>query len=512
VSIGSVIVIEYDGTDITDHVIFAETSFECQMAAIPGAFTAVVRDEDRSRTFVTGKELTLSVDGVLVYGGFVTSAQRTYAFPADKTADLTHVRSRKWVLTGVDYNILFDKRVLRNTSDYTHDIADVTGSPTDGSIIRTYFSTYFDIPAGFNFTSTTYILDNYTFDTTGKYTWDTQGVKMRDVMEDLAQYGSVYWISADKQLHFRPVQDQLADWGFSDKPTTADRIGFRSGEMIEDASSIANDALVWGGSAWASNGGIVFARRENSASQTAHKRWQIAENRVGDSNYKIQAEVDARAKIIVDGNASGVFAEGSQGLVNPEQQFRATWFGQDVPTSGGNRLHLLPGQVVPIDLWVFSEDGGTTPFQMDLPLRQVRITFPDADPSTSPSTSYVQFEGFFGVLMSDPYWLWSYLRSIVPTVSRKRATSIIATADNSTTAPVYGAYYSDEPSPITDGSTTVFTIPFSYIALTLRVFLNGAQKIRGTDYTESDPANGEFTMATPPSSSDKLWVIALLAG
>jgi len=511
-SIGSVIAIEYDGTDITSNVLFAETSFECQMAAIPGAFTVTVRDEDRSLTFITGKELTLSVDGVLLYGGYVTSAQRTYAFPADKTSNLSQVKSRKWVLTGVDYNVLFDKRVLRNTSDFTHDIPDLTGSPTDGEVIRDHFPTYFDIPAGFNFTSATYILDNHTFSTTGKYIWDTQGVKMRDVMEDLAQYGSVYWIDATKQLHFQPVQDQLADWGFSDKPTSSDRIGFREGEMTEDASSIVNDALVWGGSAWASNGDIVFARRENSTSQTDHKRWQIAENRVGDANYKIQAEVDARAKIIVDGNASGTFAEGSQGLVNPEKQFRATWFAHDVPTSGGDRLHLLPGQVVPIELWVFSEDGGTTPFLMELPLRQVRITFPGLDPSTDPSGSYVQFEGFFGVLMSDPYWLWSYLRSLTPTFTRKKPTSIISTADNSTTGPVYGTYYSDVPDPDPDDSTTVFTIPFSYIALTLRVFVNGAQKSRGTDYTESDPANGEFTMAVAPSSSDKLWVIALLAG
>ncbi len=514
---GSTILIQYNGTDITSSVLFAETSFEAQMAAMPGSFTVTVRDIDRSRTFVTGKELTLTVDGTLVCGGWVTAATRTYAFPADKTNPLSGVKSRKWVLTGVDYNILFDKRVLRNTSAYTTDIPSVTGSPTDSTIIKTWFPTYFDIPAGFDFTSATRIVTNHTF--TSGYTWDTQGTKMRDVIEKLGEKGgSIYYINASKQLYYLPIQNDLITWGFSDKPNNlayssgiATR-GFRDGEMVEDASPIANDALVWGGSQWAANGDVVFSRRENAASQTTHGRWQISEMHVGDADYKIQSEVTARAKVIVDGNQSGTFAEGSKGLVNPEKQFRCTWFSHDVPTSASVRQHITPGKIVPIELWVFSTDGGTTPFTMNLPLRQIRITFPELDAATTPSKAWVQFEGFFGVLMSDPYWLWSFLRSIQPSTSRKAAGSLLSTATNATTSPTYGAYYSDEPSPATNGVVITFTIPFSYIGTTLRVFVNGIQKTRGTHYTETSPSAGSFTMVTAPGASDKLWVIATLAG
>ncbi len=509
---GSEIVITYDGDDITSSCLFELCSFESQMAAMPGSFTVVVKDPNQTLEFITGRELTLDVDGTRIYGGYILQVSKQYAFPASDTTVPSSVKGRQWVLQGVDYNIIFDKRVLRNTSGYTSDIPDGADGIFDGEVIRTLFDNYFDIPAGFDFSDTGRILDSHEF--TSGYSWDTQGVKMREVLEDLAQYGSIYYIDADKQLHFIPVQETAAGWGLSDNPNDAafgsgpptPNRGFREGEMIEDATAIANDALVWGGSAWADDGDIVFARRENATSISAHGRWQLAENRVGDANYKIQAEVDARAKVIVDGNESGTFAEGSKGLVNPAKQFRGAWFAHQVPTDAGVRQHLIPGQVVEIEMDVFN-------FTMNVPLRSVRITFPELDPTEDPSLAWVRFDGFFGVLMSDPYWLWAYLRSLQGrgVVSKSTSAFVVATASNSSVSPPYGSQYSDVPSPDPDGATTVFTIPFPYIATTLQVYINGALKSRGTHYTESDPTVGQFTMVTAPGSSDEMWVIAVLS-
>ncbi len=511
---GSVIVIEYDGGDITGSCVFDQCQFEAQMAAVPGTFTVVVRDITQALTFTTGKELTLDVDGIRLYGGFVMQVNETYFFPADDTTgDVSEVESRQWVLVGVDYNVLLDKLVLHNASNYTQNIPNVTGSPTDASIITGHFDDYFDIPAGFNFTNTSYIIANHTFSTTGNFVWMTQGSTMRQLLDERLgkPYGSVYWIDANKQFHFLPVQDTAAEWGFSDKPNNdpigvgTPTYGFRDGEFSEDASSVVNDALVWGGSEWAAGGDVVFDRRENATSITDHGRWQIGEVKVGDADYKSQAEVTARAKVIVDGNESGTFAEGSQGLVNPEKQFRCTWFSTEVPEDGGNPVHLVPGFVVPIRLYVFSDDGGVTPFAVDLPLRQVSINFPTLDAT---GDAYLEFTGSFAVLMSDPKWLWTFLRE---GATRIASTTVSSSADNSSVSPPYGAQYQGAPSPATDGVTTVFSIPFGYIGGTLQLYVNGL--LQDSDaYSESDPPTGEITLTFTPVATDELFVEATLSG
>lgn len=504
---GSDIVIEYDGTPISDHCIFAQCQFEGQMAAIPGSFTVVVRDMGQDQDFTTGKELTLTVDGVQLYGGYVLQVSRSYAFPADDT--LTDgpeaVESRQWILNGVDYNILFDKRVLRKLSSQTTSINDLVGPITDGDVIRDYFDNYFDIPAGFDFS--TQVVDNYTY--TDKFTWDTQGTTMRAVMERLALFGSVFWINAAKQLNYLPYQDTAAPWGFSDAPNgqaigddPVPLIGFRDGSYTEDATSVINDALVWGGSEWQANGDVVFNRQQDAASIAAHGRWQVGETHLGE--LKLQSSVTARAKAIVFGGDSGTLVAGSVGQVNPESQFRCTWFSTDVPVDS-LPVHLMPGDVVPIELWVFSDDGGVTPYQFSLPLRQVSMSFPTLDPT---GDAYVQFDGFFGLQMSDPYWLWDYLKK-----QRRAAvtTTVVASgADNDSVDPPPGSRYQGVPSPDPDGVLTTFTIPFPYIGGTLKVFLNGLLQARST-YTESDPATGEFTFDVAPESDDILFCEATLS-
>jgi len=505
----STILIEYDGTDITDSCIFSECSFESQMAAIPGQFTVLVRDMAQTHSFVTGRELTLTVDGQLLYGGYVLQVTKKYAFEADNTLnpDSTAVLSRQWLLIGVDWNILLDKRVLRNPANYTHDIPKVTGSHTDAYIIRTWFTTYFDIPAGFNFTSSADILDCFLY--TDGFTWDTQGTTMRLVLEKLGYWGGVYWISADKQLHFMPVQDVVAPWGFSDVPNHTTRIGFRDGDFTQDASAVINDALVWGGSEWTANGDVVFARRKDAVSVAAHGDWQLGEVRLGE--LKSQGMVNARAKVIVDGSESGIFRTGSKGLINPESQFRCTWFAHDVPSS-----HLLPGQVTPIELWVFSADGGATPFTTDLPLRSMTISFPGLDAN---GDAYVQFEGFFGVLMSDPFWLWDFLRA---QAGARQQTGVTYANDNSVNPP-YGAKYIGYATIAggfpADGSDRVFYVagaaadgPWGYIAGSLKVYLNGIPQQISVVYWESDPPSGVFTFVTAPHVGDVVRVEAVLTG
>ena len=197
---------------------------------------------------------------------------------------------------------------------------------------------------------------------------------------------------------------------------------------------------------------------------------------------------------------------GSQGLVNPEDQYTLTWFAHDVPLdNGGVRQHLIPGAVTTLNLWSFSEDGGVHPFAIDVPMRQVRITFPTLpgeNPGGEPKT-FVQFQGMFGLQMADPVWWWAFLRRMRPA---PQAQPIITTNNDSGSFPL-GSVFSGSPKEAPDGSRTVFSIRPTYQPGTLYVWLNGLPQSSGTSFTETtpdDPTGGTFTFATAPQSTDAI--------
>lgn len=513
---GSTVAIDYTApggtaSGITNHVLFGDAYFESQLAAIPGQFQMTVKDEDQTLDFVTGGEITLSIDGSKYYGGFITQVSRTFAVPADDTVSqaVSAVKTRQWKLAGVDYNVLLDKRILRNTSDYTHIIPSITTSTQDGDIIKNDFGTYFDL-SGLDVA--TKVTNVNTF--AGGWTWPTQGSTMRQVLDALviqstlsgSTYATLYYVDAAKDLNYLALQTATAPFGFSDNaPDGTTFIGFRDGTATEDGSSIANDVFVWGGSPWASGGGIVLGRATNSTSVSAHGRWQLAESDFGQPGLGIQAGVTARANALVSGATTGTSpVTGAQGLVNPDLQFTLTWFAHDVPTTSGVRNHLLPGFVTTLDLWTFSTDGGATPFTYDVPARQIQVTFPSLKED---GTSYVQFTGTFGIQLSDPVWLWQYLL-------RKRTNSgvtLVAASNPGSTAPPYGSLFQGAPTESPDGSRTTFSIPFAYISGTTQVYLNGLDQLLATSYTESAPASGQITFTFAPVSADTIWIVCRTA-
>lgn len=65
----------------------------------------------------------------------------------------------------------------------------------------------------------------------------------------------------------------------------------------------------------------------------------------------------------------------------------------------------------------------------------------------------------------------------------------------------------ETPSGTVNGSTTVFTVlQGKYVANTLEVYLNGLQQIKTTDFTETSPGSGTFTMTTAPATGQVLRV------
>jgi len=511
------IVITAGGVDITNKVLYASARFEQQLGAIPGVAEITVKDVDQTLEFIAGDELTLDIDGQRLWGGYILTPRRTFAFPVVNTETPGNVTARQWRLAAIDYNILFDKRVIHNSLDHLHHLPFFTLDQTMGDLLRNeLFADYLDLDDD-GLDVTTFVDDVYVprFDADGdpdpdatkKGSWPQQGSYWRKAMEDFAQYGAIYYIDAEKNVHFHEVEDSVAPWGFSDVPNGVTTFGMREVEEIQDASAMVNDAFVWGGSEWAGSGGTVFAQRTNATSVTDHGRWQLAEVRFGE--LPNQGSVNARANVIVSGNTTGaVGGDTSRGLAVVQRQLRLVWLGHDVPTIASEKAHLRASMVVPIQLFVMTEDG-IDPLELDLPLRTMTITFPtlpSSEGSPEEPKTFVRFDGFFGVQLSDPYWLWKLLRDLRSRTNKPT----FATADGSSTTAIYGTFGSFAPSPAANGSVTVFTVPFAYIPGTVSIYEDGRLARPGIEWEESDPEAGEITYFAAPAGP--LWATCRIAG
>jgi len=513
-----------DDIDLTNHALITAANFEVAANAQPGTCEIVMRDLDRELSFTTGRRLKLIVDGVPLWSGFMLLPGRGSFFPAGDGRENT--KARKWTLRGVDNNILLDKRVLRRPADYLKAIPNITSDTYDGDILKGILANYADMPDWLDIDT---FIDNVVIpssDGTGHITathpwaYQQQGSKIRASFDDLALFSAaVFYIGPDDAVHYHAIQDRESPWGFSDRPNRAPIAsfsgfegaywGFRELSGDEDGSDLGTDALVWGGSEFAGAGGTVFARATDPTLEAIHNKWQIAEQHFGETNFKSAATVQQRANMIVFGNPTGddsgsepgsVAGEGPRGLRFSQWQYSFAWHTRDVPLLSGVPRHIYPGDVVPIQLWAFSQDEGVTPFTKVLPLRQLRITFPTG---ARDGTALVRFDGGFDLRNLDSKFLWTYLRERQSAVGG----TVLASVNNDSTQAPYGAVGTFTPTPGPDGSTTTFTVPFGYIPGTTQVYLNGLLQRLDTDYFETDPDAGEIQFSDAPLTTDSILVI-----
>ena len=482
-----------DGDDVTNRVIYASAMFESQQNAIPGTFEITLKDPERSYTPPnTGAEITMSLDGTRHFGGYVTQITRKFALPADETP----TDSRQWVLRGVDWNILFDKRVTRNTSNYTRHLPKFHGDEFDGELI-TYFANTFINLAGFD--TSTYV-DNVAYpffitspDASRVGAWKQQGTPWRDQMELMAQWSNAIWyIDPDQNLHWHAVEDAAAPFGFSDQPNGTTTIGMRDvTATVRGGPQMTNDAFVWGGSEWSED--VVVAREQNTDSIDDHGRWQKAEHHFGEDGYKLQAGVDARADIIVNGHSAALGFGFNPGEAFEQHDLTLTWFGENQPPG----QQIRAGQLVSTTLSTF----GSPYNPMVLPMRSVRITFPGVDPS---GFGHVQLTGSMGLSLSDPFIIWQHLRRL-----RRQRNAVVSVSLDSTTESTYGGFGQFEPILV---SGLIYETPndIGYIPGTTQLYVAGVLQSRGTDYTESDPTSGRITFTSDPGSAD-LWLVCRTA-
>lgn len=499
----STINVYVDGNPITDNVIFSTATFDSQLAALPGTFEVTVKDPQKTLSFSTGSEISLVIDSHKYFGGYITQVTRKLALPVDDTTVIGNVESRVWVLRGADYNILFDKRVFWNKADPTKNAPSFSGTATDVSLVKTMCTSYLDLSSDGLDTDNAFmeeVGDPTPDDSAGA--WVNPGSTWRQAMQDIVQYtGAIYYIDADKNLHYQSQETIQPDWIFSDRPQSGPPLyGFRELEYIEDGTNIVNDALVWGGAALSPTGKPVFARVQNTQSQGTHGRWQMAETQFG--RLYTEDACTKRGKVIVYGSP-GAALEGlsdrNRGLHYPQSNLRLAWFSGSTPTP------LYPGQLATIFLYTYGTLNGETltPLIIERPVRQIRISF------VTPTVA--RFDAFLGIQTSDPYTLWKYMLDVIKGRDPS-AGEIQVTADDSVTDPSVGSDYSGTLEESPDGSRVVFHTRTPYLSGSLRLYMNGLFQRSGIEFTETDPATGTLTMSSAPFSDDQLWVEYYVGG
>lgn len=413
----STIQITVDGVDVTNDVIFSSARFESQANALPGTFRFTVRDTNGTHSFTTGTEVYLYVDGVKYYGGILLRIGRQFAFPAVDTTDLTSVTARQWVLEGADFNIWFDKRVIRDPTDYLSAIF-TAGRHYDGVLIRDHLASYIDVPPGVTIGSEVENLAKFgkanVVDGAVEYAWVTQGSPWRKQMDEFAaRTGAAYYLDADKALHYHGLETLGNTWTFVDKGADGvHRVPCREIQASEDGSQIVTDALVWGGLA-VSEELLFFSRypdppADDNAEQVAINAqtnrglWQKSELRFDEGND--QESLDERAKYIVMG-PPGTSGGEEAGVRFPLWRVSLTWFAHDVPRPGGVPVHLRPGYVSNMNFYTLGESA-TKPLILYLPLRSTSITFPQIEGNRE---AWVQFRGEFALSYGDSRHLWDHL-------------------------------------------------------------------------------------------------------
>lgn len=512
----STISITYDGdfntgVDITDYVLFQTARFECQSHATPGSCSFIVKDETRTLSFEVGKEVYLFADGIKLFGGIVMRVGRQLAFPVDDTTDVSSVLTRQWAIECLDFNVWFDKRVIRWPLDYLARDLGETVPLMDGEFIRDRMDGYIDLPPDVNVTDFVeditklrgvYNDDLDTSTTQGRWGVPQQGSKWRVLMDMLASYSAAnYYIDYDKNLHFEALSSSVSPWTFVDhSPNGVNTVGCREVSATQDGSFIVNDALVWGG--LEAEGSIYFARYEDDESQGEIGRWQLGEDHFNEGMD--QSAVTARAHALIDGPPGTQANAGETGLRFPIWRVRLTWFAHEVPRVAEVPQHIRPGQLANIVLYVMGDDG--RPLSLFLPLISMSVTFPQV---AGGSEAWTRFDGEFGLTYADSRFLWQFI------LRRQKAnvSFIVGSVSNTSGSTGSGSGLGDfatlVPNEAPNGSRTVFTFPVPMLEASIEVFVNGLLWRR---YREYDIVDGTtISFYTPLFSDDQMYVEARTA-
>jgi len=276
------VVIRYNGTDITADVLLSQAKFTAMVNGSTGAATLRVRDDGHSYAFVSGGTLTVDIGGQRMWGGFVTRASKVYPFSYEDTTN-DQIAARYWQLEGVDYNVLFNRRIVFDAAHPASKLSfDYAVGTYDDTIIADLFDHYLDLGDDGLSRSGVERVDIVTPDikgvTSGKGTLTngrgqiaSAGYTWKQAMDVISRAtGAVYYIDPDKVLNYVDVDTPDAPYGLSDAPDG--EIGYQDFRLTYNGTQLINDMFVWGTALGSDQ--VVFSRAQSSTSQSDHGIWQ----------------------------------------------------------------------------------------------------------------------------------------------------------------------------------------------------------------------------------------------
>jgi hypothetical protein len=340
----------YDGQDITDYVLIETARFEAQANGIAGICQLTVRDSAQTFApgyFKTGGGIELRIDGMRVWSGLIATVNRTYVFDVVDTTDPNSV-PRYWVIEGVDWNILFAKRIAWNHSSPTSSAPTYSAGTSDKAVILDIINRFLD-------------LDDDGIDTSGVdhvgpvspygeafRPMSSQGDQWGMIMDRIsAANGSIYYIDPDRVLNYRDAEKPYGSFDLSDRPGEGEE-GYREVVVSTGGMDMANDVFVWGaglGSEDLDGDGVpdpAFARVQSADSIAEYGRFQWAD--LVEGAY-LRSTVRRRARSYVYGSPTS-----NRGHYEPLVEVRLTMF----------RPGLRVGMVVDFETEVFDDAFVTT--------------------------------------------------------------------------------------------------------------------------------------------------------
>ena len=254
-------------SDLTADVIWARAEFTQTARVSPGTFTLPLKGAFSQ--FVGGEDIRLSVDDMVVFGGFVHNVERGYAFEDDYGTPIT-------TLSGTDYNVMLDRYLVYNenwdiqqggTGKYKN-IKPFAEDTTDQTIIRTIANRYMSNPAFDGFDFKTFVDAIESPAPTGKWTMQA-GTQIRQVLTEISRITEAVWnIDAYKNLQYHDRGVVNAPYPITDGDGG---IACRGLKIRSRVDVMANDVFVWGTEAYAdaSDAEIIYRR------ETADRDWDV---------------------------------------------------------------------------------------------------------------------------------------------------------------------------------------------------------------------------------------------
>jgi len=264
----STIAIKIEGTDITADVILADATFTTSIGAFPGQFDIRVKDPTAAYDFKASDNITLDIDGIRSFDGYVFQASKEFAFYVVDTSQQPQVLM--WHLRGVDVNILFQKRYVYKASNPKEKPDDFPVGTTDQAALTTLFTDFLDL-AGDGLTTS--------FSEVGVITPDEKGLPFalgdiwQTAMLNISQLpGGVFGIRPDRTVFYEDDDTESAPFRLSDTPNNTTSFGYSDMDWVFDGTKLANDSLFWGAGLGSSR--MVISRVQDAASIADHGRWQ----------------------------------------------------------------------------------------------------------------------------------------------------------------------------------------------------------------------------------------------